>query len=253
MTDLAIREDRGSIAVVTWNRPDKLNAVTKAMHAVLANAVEELRDRADLRMLLIRSKGRYFTAGMDIKEGGGELPTSAIEMRRIYRSRFQNMFDEMEKIEKPVLVAVQGPCLGLGVELAGSCDFRVASASARFGLPEIDLGVIAGSGGVSRLTRLCGVGWSKWLNVAGEQIDAATALMAGLVQAVWPDEIFEEEVWKLCERIVSRPAEVQGAAKLAVDLCHDLDRESGRHVERIINTPFQLSDRSQLVDAALKR
>lgn len=238
-----LREDVGNIAILTLNRPEKLNAFTLEMRDILEKAVLDLREDPDLRMLLIRARGRFFTAGLDLKAPAlpvdSERPELALSsMRRDYRLRFHMLFDEIEAIEKPVMMAIHAPCLGLGVELAGSCDFRVASESALFGLPEINLGVIAGGGGVSRFTRLCGVGWSKWLNVAGEQIDARTALTAGFVQAVLPDENFEEQVLELCQRIVSRPAAPQQAAKLAVDLAHDLDRQSARHVERLANAPL---------------
>jgi enoyl-CoA hydratase/carnithine racemase len=176
-----------------------------------------------------------------------------VDVRRDYRRNLHVFLDEMEAVEKPIGMAIHGPCLGLGVEMAGVVDFRLAAESARFGLPEIDIGVIAGSGGVSRFTRLCGPAWSKWLNMAGEQIDARTALMAGFVQAVHPDEDFEREVWAFCQRLISRPPEVQAAAKLAVELCWDLDRQQARHVERIVNTPLMMSDRSELVARVLGR
>ena len=176
-----------------------------------------------------------------------------VAVRRDYRRPLHQYLDEMEAIEKPVIMAIHGPCLGLGVEIAGAADFRLAGEAARFGLPEIDIGVLAGSGGTSRFTRLCGVGWSKWLSVAGEQIDARTAMMAGFVQAVFPDDRLEQEVWAFCDRLVSRPAEVQGVAKLAVELCYDLDKNSARHVERLLNTPLMMQDRSALVARVLSR
>jgi len=139
-------------------------------------------------------------------------------------------------------MAINGPCLGLGLEMAGAVDFRLASTEARFGLPEVDMGMIAGSGGTSRIVRLCGVGWAKWLGMAGEQMDAATALAAGLVQAVWPAAEFDERVLAFCRRLAGKPADAQGVAKLAIDLCRDLDRAGGRTLERIANTPLVLRD-----------
>lgn len=258
MSDEALREDRDGVAIVTLNRPKKLNAINNAMKAVIFGAVDDLRDRRDLRALLIRARGRFFTAGIDVSEtalgdSAESDDRSASEVRRDYRRDLHIFLDEMEAVEKPIVMAIHAPCLGVGVEMAGAVDFRLAAESARFGLPEIDLGVIAGSGGVSRFTRLCGVGWSKWLNVAGEQIDARTAQMAGFVQAVYPDETFDEEVWAFCQRLISRPAEVQAAAKLAVELCKDLDRSQARHVERIVNTPLMMADNTALVDKVMNR
>jgi len=254
MSQLALREDKEGVAIVTLNRPEKLNAINNAMAKVIFDAVEDLRERDDLRVLLIRSTGRYFTAGFDIASGDGPRGAKGgVEQRKQYRRHLHVSFDEMEAVEKPVVMAIQGPCLGVGVEMAGSCDFRIAAESATFGLPEIDIGVIAGSGGTSRFTRLCGVGWSKWLSMAGEKMDARTAMMAGFVQAVHPDDKFQDEVWAFCQRLITRPPEVQGAAKLAVELCYDLDRQQGRNVERIVNTPLMMRDNSDLVAKVLSR
>lgn len=256
MTDHALREDRDGVAIVTFNRPDKLNAISHAMTNVLFDAVADLRDRSDLRVLLIRAEGRFFTAGIDVSEtplAETDNPLELSEMRRNYRRNLHVNFDEIEAVEKPVVMAVHAPCLGVGVELGGAVDFRLAAESARFGLPEINLGVMAGSGGVSRFTRLCGVGWSKWLNMAGEQIDARTAQIAGYVQAVYPDETFEEEVWAFCQRLADRPLEAQAAAKVAIELCRDLDKASGRNVERALNAPLMLRDNTALVEKAMGR
>lgn len=256
--DEALREDRDGVAIVTFNRPAKLNAINGPMRAVLAQAIDDLRDQADVRALLIRSTGRYFTAGVDINNTSAARyettsQKSMVEYRRDYRRPLHLLHDEMEEIEKPIVVAIQGVCLGLGVEMSASADFRLASVNARFGLPEINIGVIAGSGGVSRFTRLCGIGWSKWLSMAGEQIDAQTAMTAGFVQAVYPAETFDDEVWAFCQRLIQRPAEVQGAAKTAIELCYDLDRNNGRRVERFVNTPLATRDNRALVTKVMDR
>jgi len=143
-------------------------------------------------------------------------------------------------------MAMDGVCLGLGVEMAGAVDFRIASTRAEFGLPEVDMGIVAGSGGTSRIVRLCGVGWAKWLGMAGERIDAETALKAGLVQAVWDTERFDEQVMDFCKRIAAKPADAVGSAKVAIDLCKDLDRAGGRAVERMVNTPLLLDSNKRL-------
>lgn len=249
MTDDILREDKDGIAVVTLNRAPKRNALTIAMRDTIFQAVDDLRDRDELRVLLLRAKGDYFSAGIDIREHVERFgpDRSMQEFRRDYRRNIHQYFDEMEAVEKPIVMAIQGPCLGLGLEMAGAVDFRLASTDASFGLPEGDIGMIAGSGGTSRITRLCGVGWAKWLGMAGEQMDGQTALMAGLVQAVWPAEIFEQEVWAFCRKLADRPADAMGVAKLAIDLCKDLDRSGGRSVERIANTPLALRDNSALI------
>jgi enoyl-CoA hydratase/carnithine racemase len=253
MTEDILREDRDGVIVLSLNRPAKRNAMTVAMRKVIFEAVDDLRDRDDLRVLLIRANGSFFTAGIDIVEHQKLFPSTRTmqEFRRDYRRNLHLHFDEMEMVEKPVVMAINGPCLGLGVEMAGAVDFRLASDQARFGLPEVDLGMIAGSGGTSRIVRLCGVGWAKWMGMAGEQMDAQTALLAGLVQAVWPSAEFEAQVWAFCQRLAKRPLDAQGVAKLAIDLCRDLDRAGGRTVERIANTPLVLRDNQQRIESRL--
>jgi enoyl-CoA hydratase len=253
MTEDILREDRDSVIVLSLNRPAKRNAMTVAMRQVIFDAVDDLRDRGDLRVLLIRANGPFFTAGIDIVEHQQRFPSTRgmQEFRRDYRRNIHRYLDEMELVEKPVVMAINGPCLGLGVEMAGAVDFRLASTEARFGLPEVDLGMIAGSGGTSRIVRLCGVGWAKWLGMAGEEMDAPTALHAGLVQAVWPSAEFEARVWDFCQKLAGKPADALGVAKLAIDLCKDLDRSGGRTVERIANTPLVLRDNQQRIDGRL--
>ena len=248
MSEDIIREDRDGIVVVTLARPLKRNAMTIAMREVLFGAVDNLRDNDDLRVLLIRAEGPVFTAGLDIKEHHERFPATRgmQEFRRDYRRNIHRYLDEMEAIEKPVVMAIDGMCLGLGLEMAGAVDFRLASTRATFGLPEVDMGIIAGSGGTSRIVRLCGVGWAKWLGMAGERMDAETAIKAGLVQAVWDTERFDEQVMDFCLRLAAKPADAVGVAKLAIDLCADLDRAGGRTVERIANTPLILDANKRL-------
>lgn len=249
-----LREDRDGLIILTLNRPAKRNAMTIAMRQVIFDAIDDLRDRDDLRVLLLRSNSAFFTAGIDIVEHAEHFPNtrSMQTFRRDYRRNIHRFFDEMEMVEKPVVMAIGGPCLGIGLEMAGAVDFRLASTEARFGLPEVDLGMIAGSGGTSRIVRLCGVGWAKWLGMAGEQMDARTALMAGLVQAVWEPHEFEDQVSAFCQRLAGKDLDAVGVAKLAIDLCKDLDRQGARTVERIANTPLALRDNSARIANRLK-
>jgi enoyl-CoA hydratase/carnithine racemase len=235
-----IEEDDG-VVTVTFDRPDKLNAISPQLTALLWEAARALGDREDLRVLVITGVGRYFTAGIDLAHlaadrRGGKL-ASDVAYRRTYR-RHHLLYDEFEAIEKPVIVAAQGPCLGAGVEMAASCDFRFAASSAHFRLPEVPLGVIAGSGGTSRLTRLIGPHWGKWMAMAGEPVDAELARTIGFVHRVFPDETFHEEVHAFARKLAGLPREPLGAAKLVVDLAADVDRTSQRHIDRLANTPL---------------
>lgn len=224
----------GPVLTITLRRPDKLNAITPDMRAAIAEAIEAFITADDLRVLVVRAEGRYFSAGMDIG-GMSQQPDSGIALRRDYR-RLHDMFDLLERVEKPVVFAIQGPCLGGALEMALSADFRLASSAATFGLPEIRIGVIPGSGGTSRLTRLVGPGWARWLAMAAQTVDARQAREMGLVQAVYDAAEFDAAVDRFVEGLVALPREVLGLSKLAIDLSATLDRQSARDVERIANT-----------------
>lgn len=241
MAHANITED-GGIVTVTLDRPDKLNAIDSSMTAVLWEAVTALGDRDDLRCMVITGRGRYFTSGIDLRSPVGNRPadpaTSASHpgwnFRRNYRSHHL-LYDEFEAVEKPVVLAAQGHCLGAGLEMAVSCDFRFCTPGTEFGVPEVHIGVLAGSGGTSRLTRLVGPAWGKWLAMAGRRMTAEQALRAGLVHDVFEPDVFMDEVYAFCRSMLEVPAEVLGVAKLAVDMYADVhDRNVQRHIDRII-------------------
>jgi enoyl-CoA hydratase/carnithine racemase len=229
------------IITVTFDRQDKLNAINNEMTAELWEATERLASDDDLRCMLITAKGRYFSAGIDLNDPpiGAEADMSAdqgMAYRRAMR-RHHLLYDEFEAIEKPIVLAAQNSILGAGVEMAVSCDFRFCTPQAAWRLPEIDIGVLPGSGGIGRLTRLVGPAWAKYLAVAGMKISADEAKQMGLVHAVFPEEIFLEQVYGFCRRLVSLPAGAIGLGKLTVDLAADNpDRNAQRHLDRIVNS-----------------
>jgi enoyl-CoA hydratase len=235
-------DEKDGILTVTLDRPAKLNAISPDITAMLWTAVERLRDTDEIRVLVIQALGRYFTAGIDLTAGGrGVDAVSATDYRRVYR-RHHLLYDEIEAVEKPVVIAVQGRCLGAGVEMAVSCDFRLAAQSASFALPEIRLGVIPGSGGVSRLTRLVGPHWARWLAWAGREVTAVQGVQIGLIHEVYPDDGFHESVHKFAADLAALPAEASAVAKLAIDLATDADRASARNIERLANTNLVFSE-----------
>ena len=245
-TDASITEQNG-IMTVTLNRPAKLNAINDEITARLWKATVALRDREDLRVLIITANGRYFSAGIDLnsKTGRGgdvpaDLPAAGSVFRKVYRNHHL-LYDEIEAVEKPVIVAMQGPCLGAGLEMAVSCDFRLASSAATFRLPEVGLGTIAGSGGVSRLTRLVGPHWAKWLAMAGQSIDAETARMIGLVHAVYSEDDFMAQVNAFALELVNLPREAVGLSKIVIDASASVDRGTARDFERITNSTLIFS------------
>jgi len=170
------------IATITINRPDKLNALNDATMAELGRAVEQIRWDEEVAGVIVTGAGRAFVAGADIAE---LRAMSAVEAHGLAR-RGQEVFRRLETSPKPVIAAVNGFALGGGCELAMSCHVRIASESAKFGQPEVKLGVIPGYGGTQRLTRLIGRGRALQLLLTGEMIDAVEAHRLGLVNRVVP-------------------------------------------------------------------
>ena len=170
------------IATLTVNRPDKLNALNGATIGELGTAIDELQSRDDVAGIILTGAGRAFIAGADISELVG---LSALDGRRLAR-RGQEIFRRFETSPKPTVAAVNGFALGGGCELAMSCHMRMASEAAKFGQPEVKLGVIPGYGGTQRLPRLVGRGRALQLLLTGEIIDAQEAYRIGLVNRVVP-------------------------------------------------------------------
>ncbi|HEX7856369.1 MAG TPA: enoyl-CoA hydratase/isomerase family protein [Sphingobium sp.] len=245
-----------AILVATLNRPDKLNALDAATMELLEGAVLTLRDTPELKVMLIRARGRYFCSGADLKTGSvrNVIPQSRTargirENHRLNLNGMQSLWDEMEHIEKPIVVAHHGMCVGGGLELSLSCDFRLAAKSAGYAFPEGLFGVLPASNGVSRLTRLCGPHWARWLIMANKPASAEMAFTMGLVHQVFPDEGFEEEVMDFCKHLAKQNGEQMGAAKVAIELCAELGPNMGRHVERMANSALMLNpDYLALVD-----
>ena len=242
-----LTEDQGPILIATLNRPEKLNALSGQMLRLFEAAVHRFRDTPALKVMLIRAKGRYFCAGADMlsgdPEGSGQAKTASgiRESHRLKLHGMQRIYDEMESIEKPFIVAHHAPCVGGGLELSLSCDFRLASKSARYSFPEGKFGVLPASNGVSRLTRIVGTHWARYIIMANMPVPADRALLMGLVHEVWPDEGFDEEVMKFCRHVAGQNGEQMGAAKVAIELIAEVGRDSGRHIERMANSGLMLN------------
>jgi enoyl-CoA hydratase len=172
------------IATITVNRPDKLNALNDALMRELGLAIDEAVERADVGAVLLTGAGRAFVAGADI----GELSGQSAVAGKARAERGQRTFRKFEVSPKPTLAAVNGFALGGGCELAMACHIRLASDKAKFGQPEVKLGIVPGYGGSQRLPRLVGKGRALELLLTGEMIDAAEAYRIGLVNRVMPGE-----------------------------------------------------------------
>ena len=238
-------DENAGILICTLNRPEKLNSLTNQTMALFEAALHRLRDTPELKVMLIRATGRYFSAGADLKEGNQrEMPRTATGIRenhRVHNRGMQRIYDEMEHVEKPIVVAHHAMCVGGGLELSLSCDFRLASTDAGYSFPEGLMGVLPASNGVSRLARLCGPHWTRWLVMANKPATAEMALTMGLVHQVFLPESFAAEVMDFCRHLARQNGEQMGAAKIAIDLCAELGRDQGRHVERMANSGLMLN------------
>ena len=242
---LLVSQDE-AILIATFNRPEKLNAMSIELMALLGEAVERFRDAPDLKVMLIRSTGRYFSAGADLKgDGGGLLPTTGSGIREMHRrlpTRMRQIWDEMEAIEKPFVVAHQARCVGGSLEMSLSCDFRLAATSASYAFPEAKFGILPATNGVSRLVRLVGPHWARLLITANMPVDAEEARIMGLVHKIFPDESFEEDVMAFCHHLAQQNGEMMGASKVAIELSADLPAHQAASVERLVNSSLMLGD-----------
>lgn len=238
-------DESDGILIATLNRPQKLNAITLEMMDLFWEALLRFRDTRELKVMLLRSTGRYFCSGVDLRRGGAMRPeNSASAIRtfsRLKLRRMHDLYDEMERIEKPIVAAHHATCMGGGLELSLSCDFRLAAQSAHYAFPEGAFGTLPASNGVSRLTRFCGPHWARYLIMANKPVDASRALAMGLVHDVFPDETFEQESMDFCRHLAAQDGEQMGAAKLAIEMCHELGRDQARNVERMANSAIMLN------------
>lgn len=204
LTDL-----NNGILTVTINRPDKLNALNKIVFNDLDALITEIEDNKEIKAALITGAGeKAFVAGADISEFSGLVGKEGMDLAK----RGQDVFARIEAASKPIIAAVNGFALGGGCELAMACHFRIASNNAKFGQPEVNLGLIPGYGGTQRLVQLIGKGRALELLMTGSMIDAQTALQYGLVNYVVPQEELLDKAIALLQTITSK-------APLAIARC----------------------------------
>jgi enoyl-CoA hydratase len=207
--------DAESVRTITINRPDQLNALNRATIAELDKALDEAEADRGVRVIIITGSGaKAFVAGADIKEFAG---FSIEEGKALSADGQKKLFDHVERMNKPVIAAVNGFALGGGLELAMGCHFRVASDNARMGLPEVGLGVIPGYGGTQRLARLVGKGKAMEMILTAGMIKADEALQWGLVNHVVPQDQLLAKCTELAAAIVKNSPTALGAAIRAVN------------------------------------
>ncbi|MFN8572213.1 MAG: enoyl-CoA hydratase-related protein [Gemmatimonadaceae bacterium] len=248
--DLVLRDLRGRVLLLTINRAEKRNALNAAVRAALLQALDEAAtDREVGAIVITGAGGKAFVAGADI---GEFAERTVVEQGRVMQAR--SALEAIERLPKPVIAAISGYCLGGGLELAMTCDIRIASTEASFGQPEINLGIIPGGGGTQRLPRLIGLGAALKMVLTGEPIPAAEALRLGLVEEVLPPDEVLPRAMQLAERMASRPAVALAAAKEATRAALATTLAEGLRVERgLYLLAFGSKDKSEGVQAFLAK
>lgn len=244
-------KDKGT-AKITINRPEARNALNQATRGEIKQVVEDLNKDKSIRVVIITGAGeKAFVAGADITEFKGATP---MIMEERASTTGQQLFTDIENLPMPVIAMINGFCLGGGCELAMSCDIRIASENAKFGQPEINVGIIPGAGGTQRLPRLIGWGRAKELIYTGKIIDAAEAERIGLVNKVVPQDKLEETVNELAEAIASKSPVIMKIAKKTINRGMYSDLASGLSYERSnISLCFSTKDQAEGTAAFLEK
>ena len=214
------------VGVIQLNRPDKLNAISIALMTELVDCLEAMDNDDEIGCIIITGNEKAFAAGADIDQMAKASPIEMLLLDQFAR------WDRIRKIHKPIIAAVSGFALGGGCELAMTCDMIIASETAKFGQPEINIGVIPGAGGTQRLTRAIGKTKAMELILTGRMFSAFEAREWGLVNQVAPVELYLEAAKELAQEIAKKPAVAVRLAKEAVLKAFDTTIEGGLDFER---------------------
>ena len=245
---LVERDEARRVALLRFNRPKQLNALNGQVMDELCGALEAL-DRDDaIRVMVVTGSERAFAAGADIGEMASASPIDMLRGNRIAQ------WDRVRRIGKPVIAAVAGWCLGGGCELAMALDLIIAAESARFGQPEINLGVIPGAGGTQRLTRAVGKSVAMEMILTGEPIDAREAHRLGLVARVVPNELLVEDALTLAAKIATKSPLALRMAKEAVNAAYEMSlTDALAHERRLFYLLFASEDQKEGMAAFLEK
>ncbi|HSM38754.1 MAG TPA: enoyl-CoA hydratase-related protein [Candidatus Limnocylindrales bacterium] len=245
---LVERQAEARTALVRLNRPKQLNALNGPFMDELCEALEEL-DRDDaVRAIVVTGSERAFAAGADIGEMADATPIDMLRTNRIAQ------WDRIRRIGKPVIAAVNGWCLGGGCELAMTLDLILAGEGAKFGQPEINIGVIPGAGGTQRLTRAIGKSRAMEMILTGEPMGAAEAADRGLVARVVPDELLVEDALALAARIATKSPVALRLAKEAVNAAYEMSlTDALAHERRLFYLLFASEDQKEGMAAFLEK
>lgn len=241
-----IFEKEENIAIITFNRPEAMNALNNQTRAEFGQAIEDVAADDEIKVLILTGSGKSFVAGSDIKEFNKTTPYAAHNIMRLG--------EKVEKLEKPVIAAVNGFCLGGGCEIAMGCDIIIASEKAKFGQTEINIGIIPGGGGTQRLQRLIGPCRAKELIFTGEIIRAEEADRIGLVNRVVPMDELMPAAKELAGKIATKSAAALKLAKTAINRGMQTNLESGLKYEyELYSLSLSLEDKEEGVNAFLEK
>lgn len=237
------------VALLAINNPPA-NALNQAVLTELRNALDQLENDPEVKVVILSGEGRFFIAGADIKEFTqlGENGAEALA------TAGQELFNRLEAFSKPVIAAINGACLGGGLELAMACHIRLAAAEAKLGLPELNLGIIPGYGGTQRLPRLVGRGKATQMILTSEMIGGEEALRIGLVEAVYPLDQLLDEAKKLAEAIAQKSAVAIRLALAAIHAGAAKGLQEGLHQEAVLfGEAFRTEDAKEGVAAFIEK
>lgn len=220
----------GSVGFITVSRPRERNALNGLVLEGLSSALADFTGNPNVRVIVLRGQGQHaFISGADINEFVSASIADALDIAR----RIRLVTDAMSACPKPVVASVHGYCLGGGLELALAADIRIAASNAKFGLPEIKLGIIPGGGGTVRLTKLVGQSVASQLAMTGDPIDAEHAYRIGLLAAVHPGEQLEHETMAYANRLAKYPPFAFARLKSTLALAADVDTKHGLDAETL--------------------
>ncbi len=218
----------GEIGILMINRPKALNALNVETLKEIQMGIQEVKDHPEVKVLIVTGAGeKAFVAGADITEMKGMNSLQAVQFSKLGHLTLRMIQD----LDRPVLAAVNGFALGGGTEVALACDFIYASENAKFGLPEVTLGIFPGFGGTQRLPRLIGKGKAKELILTGKMISAQEAFQMGIVNRVFPQAVLIEETKKVAAQIAGNGVIGVRLAKMAADAGFNIDLEEGCNLE----------------------
>lgn len=218
----------GPVSVIQINRPQKKNSLNTELRHEMEEVMREIAADTNQRAVILTGGEEIFCAGADISEIVG---TVSAEAAYPHAREFQILFEQLEALPQPVIAAVSGYALGGGCELALACDFRIASDTARFGLPEIKIGAFPGGGGTQRLPRLIGTAKAKEMILIGDPITGEQALAVGLVMKVTTKAKLMEEANALAVKLASLPRLALQASKMLINRSQEMDLASGLELE----------------------